>query len=164
MALPFLPVIAVRPAFDALCTDPVVGNSAAIRRFIAYFEPTWLDGQFPVHMWNVYHSNICTNNQVESWHSRLNRTVGLTHPNIYRLLETGTDTDRIDATTGPTGSGPSSTTTQVQRLGQATGQTARRVPAGTDDDRRVSGLCTTHRTPLLGLTTRQRTRQAVPDV
>ena len=88
MALPFLPVIAVRPAFDALCTDPVVVNSAAIRRFIAYFEPTWLDGQFPVHMWNVYHSNIRTNNQVESWHSRLNRTVGLTHPNIYRLLDT----------------------------------------------------------------------------
>ncbi len=44
---------------------------------------------FQVHMWNVFNnSNECTNNQVESWHSQLNRSVGLTHTNAYRLLDT----------------------------------------------------------------------------
>ena len=87
MALPFLPVIAVRPAYTALCNEPLVANNPAIQQFVGYFAPTWLDGQFPVRMWNVYNSNVRTNNQVESWHSRLNRTVGLTHPNVYRLLD-----------------------------------------------------------------------------
>ena len=32
----------------------------------------------------MYHANIRANNQVESWH----KTVGLAHPNIYRLLDT----------------------------------------------------------------------------
>ena len=87
MALPFLPVVAVRPAFTAVCNEPLVANNAAIQRFVAYFEPTWLNRQLPVRMWNVFHSNVRTNNQVESWHSRLNRTVGLVHPNVYRLLD-----------------------------------------------------------------------------
>ena len=50
-------------------------------------------------MWNVFNSNVRNNNQVESWHRRLNRTVGMTHPNVYRLLdtaETRTYLDRAD--------------------------------------------------------------------
>ena len=69
------------------CNEPLVANNVAVQRLVAYFGPTWLDGQFPVRIWNVFNSNVRTKNQVESWHSRLNRTVGLTHLNMYRLLD-----------------------------------------------------------------------------
>ena len=89
MALPFLPVV----AFIVLCNEPLVANNATIQQFVIY-----CNGQFPVRMWNVFHSNVRTNKRLESWHSRLNRTVGLTHPNT----ETRTNLDRTDTATGLT--------------------------------------------------------------
>ena len=61
-----MPVVAVQSAFTALCNEPLVANNAAIQQFVAYFGPTWLDGQFLVHMWNVFNnSSARNNNQVE---------------------------------------------------------------------------------------------------
>ena len=37
-------------------------------------------------MWNIYHAANRTNNRVEGWHSKLNRYVKKSHPNIYELL------------------------------------------------------------------------------
>lgn len=38
-------------------------------------------------MWNVFHANIQTNNSVEGWHYKLNRTLGFHHPNAFELVE-----------------------------------------------------------------------------
>ena len=43
-------------------------------------------GQFPLKLWNIYHAANRTNNRVEGWHSKLNRYVKKSHPNIYELL------------------------------------------------------------------------------
>ena len=53
--------------------------------FHLYFRNTWLDGMFPVALWNQYgtDSQMRTNNYVESWHARFNRIVHGAHPNLY---------------------------------------------------------------------------------
>ena len=37
-------------------------------------------------MWIVFDANIRTNNSVEGWHKKLNRTVGFHHPNAFQLV------------------------------------------------------------------------------
>ncbi len=52
IALAFVPPTFVRVAWRGLKTDaPSFANQSA---FFEYFETTWLNGMFPVRMWNVY--------------------------------------------------------------------------------------------------------------
>jgi len=53
--------------------------------FHLYFRSTWLDGMFPVALWNQYgtDSQMRTNNYVELWHARFNRIAHGAHPNLY---------------------------------------------------------------------------------
>lgn len=85
MALPFIPRIWVRQAF-ATITIMNNGSLPAIAELLQYFSDTWLNGQYPVVMWNVYQQDIRTNNKVEGWHNSLNKSVKKCHPNIYELL------------------------------------------------------------------------------
>ena len=55
---------------------------------IKYFDATWLMGCFLPTLWN--HSNTIgprTNNNVEGFHSKFNRSIGSPHPNIYKLIK-----------------------------------------------------------------------------
>ena len=55
--------------------------------FFQYFQNTWLDGNFPIRMWNVYSlEGPCTNNNTEGWHSKLRKLAGKAHPNIYEAV------------------------------------------------------------------------------
>ena len=55
--------------------------------FFQYFQNTWLDGSFPIGMWNVYSmEGPRTNNNTEGWHSKLRNLAGKAHPNIYEAV------------------------------------------------------------------------------
>ena len=60
-----------------------------IHDFINYFEDTWLVGQFPPVLWNVFNQEAHitrTNNHVEVWHNLLKRVARKAHPNIYKIV------------------------------------------------------------------------------
>ena len=68
-------------------TAPNIPN---IDDFITDFEETWLVGNFPPSLWNVYYmdtSSPRTNNHVEGWHNELKCLVRKAHPNVYELIE-----------------------------------------------------------------------------
>ena len=67
-----MPINEVRAAFNALenapSTQRAVQAHPALRDFLAYFENNYINGPFPIALWNVYHRNMDTrtNNRVES--------------------------------------------------------------------------------------------------
>ena len=63
---------------------PAFGNR---EDFFQYFQNTWLDGNFPIRMWNVYSmEGPRTNNNTEGWHSKLRKLAGKAHSNIYEAV------------------------------------------------------------------------------
>ena len=63
---------------------PAFGNR---EDFFQYFQNTWLDGNFPIRMWNVYSlEGLHTNNNNEGWHSKLRNLAGKAHPHIYKAV------------------------------------------------------------------------------
>ena len=64
-AMAFVPPIFVRVAWRGLN-----GAAPAFNNRDAYFEGTWIDGNYPLRMWNVYAlDGPHTNNHTEGWHS-----------------------------------------------------------------------------------------------
>ena len=53
---------------------------------VAYFRDTWLQGSFPTTMWTAYQQRHRTNNHVEGWNSKLNKSIGRHHPNLHTLI------------------------------------------------------------------------------
>ena len=70
IALAFVPPTSVRVAWRGLMGEaPAFGNR---EDFFQYFQNTWLDGNFPIRMWNVYSlEGPRSNNNTEGWHSKL---------------------------------------------------------------------------------------------
>ena len=81
-------------------TAPNIPN---IDDFITYFEETWLVGNFPPSLWNVYYmdtSSPRTNNHVEGWHNKLKRVVRKAHPNVYEQEQADTEVTIAQLATG----------------------------------------------------------------
>lgn len=112
MALPFVPVLLVRCTFEELC-QKAVSKKPELACFTDYIKRTWINGTFPVKMWNVYQSDIRSNNRVEGWHHKLNSSVGKVHPHIYELIMHLKNQQ-------------SETTVQLQRIRLGAGQPARK--------------------------------------
>jgi hypothetical protein len=82
MALAFVPILLVRNTFAQLraASDP------SLVQLFDYFEEQWLT-RTPVPMWNVYRTEMKTNNALEGWHARFNSIVSKHHPNLWHLVE-----------------------------------------------------------------------------
>ena len=78
------------------------GIQGQIHDFLSYFQTTWVSGSsvagvsfrpalFPPALWNVRGRTLQrinrTNNPVESFHSKLKKTVRVHHPTIWAFLE-----------------------------------------------------------------------------
>ena len=87
IALAFVPPMFLRVAWRGLKGEaPVFANQ---EEFFQYFQDTWIDGNFPVHMWNVHSldgPHVHTNNHAEGWHSKVRKLAGKVHPNIYKVV------------------------------------------------------------------------------
>ena len=90
MALPFLPIPVLRMNYNLhkRVNGPLMRRYPALARLTRYFENTWLNGPFPVQMWNVFdhHPRLRTTNSVEGWHHRWNNLVGRVRPNLWYLI------------------------------------------------------------------------------
>ena len=85
-ALVFVPRRFVRLAWQAVKNE--APSLPRVQEFVTYHKETWLVGNYPLPLWNVFESgSVCTNNHVEGWHSRLKKVVGKVHPNIFEIVE-----------------------------------------------------------------------------
>lgn len=58
-----------------------------IKKFRAYMEKQWMIDEF-IKVWCVYGEQHRTTNALESWHHKLNHTIGKKNPNIIHFLKT----------------------------------------------------------------------------
>lgn len=75
--------------FGDLLTSIPVQYAAKYRKFTDYFVRTYFEGNFPIKVWNHFHSVGVprTNNHLEGYNNKLKKFVGLAHPDIYRAIE-----------------------------------------------------------------------------
>lgn len=108
MALPFIPASDIPGAFEQMCKTefwmPDEDNeySVQLQELLNYFETTYIGiltrtqsarrgVQFPPELWSVY-DNVKlgmprTNNGIESWHGKLQKSFGGCHLSIYKFFE-----------------------------------------------------------------------------
>ena len=51
-----------------------------------YFKNTWIEGNFPISMWDVYSLDGPHTKNAEGWHFELKKLAGKPHPNIYKAV------------------------------------------------------------------------------
>jgi hypothetical protein len=87
IALAVVPIEYVIEACN-LIKDKLPSNGlTAARKIFAYFQRTWLNGNFPIDLWN--HSSTTgprTNNHVEGFHNKFNKYIKSPHPHLYKLI------------------------------------------------------------------------------
>ncbi|XP_060855076.1 uncharacterized protein LOC132932730 [Metopolophium dirhodum] len=66
-------------------------NGVLLPRFFTYFTSFWLTRKGP-ECFSVYNQPRRTNNNVESFHSNLKQTFQVSHPNLWRMLDSEDDT------------------------------------------------------------------------
>ena len=88
VALAFVPRRFVHLAWQAIkVTAPAIDK---MDEFVAYFEETWLVGNFALQVWNVFSTDSSsprTNNHLKGWHNKLKRIARKAHPNVFELVE-----------------------------------------------------------------------------
>uniref|UniRef100_A0A915IKG3 G-protein coupled receptors family 1 profile domain-containing protein n=1 Tax=Romanomermis culicivorax TaxID=13658 RepID=A0A915IKG3_ROMCU len=102
--LALLPAPLVYPAFNSILRNiPLVenaNNQQLLIDFRNYFENTWLNGRFPITLWNHWENNgPRTTNHAEGYHNRLNlvevRDMNLAVRNFLHLLQPMHNRDQI---------------------------------------------------------------------
>lgn len=85
LALQFLPHEDIREAFYELSSK--VGVVGPVREFFNYVDETWLHHNvWTVENWSVFGRSIRTNNDVEGWHHKLNRSAKKGNLPFYLLI------------------------------------------------------------------------------
>lgn len=85
LALPFLPYQKIEETFNDLVSRTTL--TADLITFVAYIRSQWIESTtFPPASWSVYKRTVRTNNDVEGWHNRLNKTAGKSQLPFYVLL------------------------------------------------------------------------------
>ena len=86
LAMPLVPVPHVKDAFEFVkSTTP---DEPRVRYFNDYFDSTWMNGEYPIEMWDFFkYDGARTNHHVEWYHTRLRRKAGKIHPNIFEVVE-----------------------------------------------------------------------------
>lgn len=84
LALPFLPQEVVAETFYQIECEPVIQKHACLQILCAYFEHTWIDGAFPVPLWNQYGQRMKTNFEMEGWHPK---SIGKKQPTKQKFIK-----------------------------------------------------------------------------
>lgn len=85
LALPFLPHEDIEEAFCELSGK--VGVIGPVREFMDYVRETWLTHRiWKVENWSVFGRSIRTNNDVEGWHHKLNKSAKKGNLPFYLLI------------------------------------------------------------------------------
>jgi len=82
--LPFLPAEHITPAVNELRK---LTTHTQLMQLLLYVEATWLSSSvWYVAVWSTFGRAICTNNDVEGWHHRMNSHAGHCKLQFYSLL------------------------------------------------------------------------------
>jgi len=88
VVLALVPHRFIHLAWQAIkATAPAIDK---MNEFVAYFEETWLVGNFAPRIWNTFSSDASsprTNNHLEGWHNMLKRIARKPHLNVFKLVE-----------------------------------------------------------------------------
>ncbi|GMH45017.1 hypothetical protein BSKO_12974 [Bryopsis sp. KO-2023] len=94
LALPFVRLADLDDAMGIIerkIQDLGVENRGLHRNLVglvAYVKRQWIRGPYPPQMWNVFDQlGLRTTNNVEGFHSKLNRLLVVHHPNIFKLIQ-----------------------------------------------------------------------------
>ncbi|CAF1092681.1 unnamed protein product [Brachionus calyciflorus] len=63
-----------------------MSNDMKCHQLLEYFENTWIKDIKP-EVWNLFNSDIKTNNKIEGFHSGLNKLINKSHPNTFTLIK-----------------------------------------------------------------------------
>jgi len=91
LSMAALPAVAVPLVWHWLKVPPSVDlvTDAKARALAAYFESTWIVGDFPASLWTHYDNlGPRTTNVAESFHNGLNSRFGNSHPSLRLFLYT----------------------------------------------------------------------------
>ena len=83
MALPFIPAEHVKKLYEDMESRTPEGPCQDLLR---YFHSTWKTGNWSPKDYSVYGQSICTNNDMEGWHLRLNPSASTTRSASLPLL------------------------------------------------------------------------------
>ena len=82
MALPFLPMEHIQPAFNKL-KDNATGR---LQTVVNYVQKRWINSRvWPIASWCIFMQAVRTNNDVEGWHNDLNTQAVIGNPPFYLL-------------------------------------------------------------------------------
>ena len=85
IALVFVPLTFVRVVWRGLKSEALAFHNRD--QFLEYFQDNWIEGNYPLHTWNMYSlDGPCTNNNAEGW-SKIRKLAGKAHQNIYETVE-----------------------------------------------------------------------------
>ena len=85
IALSFLPHEQIPPMFNVLAER---ANTEPLRNLVAYMTSTWIENEvWPPASWSIFMLPICTNNNLEGWHRRLNTHAYSDQLNLYLLIK-----------------------------------------------------------------------------
>ncbi|XP_068200144.1 uncharacterized protein [Palaemon carinicauda] len=85
MTLPFLPEADIGPVFERLSRQ---STTAQLQTIMQYMSRTWIHNSlWPTSSWSIFYQSLCTNNDIEGWHNRLNkRAAGRCNLQFYLLI------------------------------------------------------------------------------
>lgn len=85
-ALAYLPVGKVDDAWFIIMENSPVNEK--LQSFLDYFTDQWMDNpSIPKSIWNAFDQRHRTNNPVEGWNSKLNKSISIPHPNVYFFVQ-----------------------------------------------------------------------------
>ncbi|CAF3709276.1 unnamed protein product [Rotaria socialis] len=86
MALALLPEPIIEDTFDELLAAMSIEIKNKPNDLLQYFQGQWFV-KFPMSQWCMHGFSMRTNNDAEAFHSRFNRRVQITHPNMWSFIK-----------------------------------------------------------------------------
>ncbi|CAF1124617.1 unnamed protein product, partial [Brachionus calyciflorus] len=85
--LAIVPIEEVDDLFEKILENKTLNPK--IDKILDYFVGTYLEGSFSLEMWNYFDTNGTprTKNNLEGYNSKLNKHIGIFHPDIYRAFD-----------------------------------------------------------------------------
>ncbi|CAM2723168.1 unnamed protein product [Rotaria socialis] len=86
MALALLPEPIIEDTYDELLAAMSIEIKNKLNDLLQYFQGQWFV-KVPMSQWCVHGFSMRTNNNAEAFHSRFNRRVQITHPNMWSFIK-----------------------------------------------------------------------------
>jgi len=87
MASAFVPTARLNGWYEEWLDTMPLPVRHRMRPLFQYYEDTWLNGNFPRELWNMYQVPRRTNNNLEGWHKKFSNLVKDSVPHLDTFLD-----------------------------------------------------------------------------